>query len=177
MHRSILAAILTLSMVSVSRADAQQGGSSVAQTEPVESSVVITTLPNQSAAGQGYTHANQGYLHGDLEEANRGIRNTRNALIATSAVALVGVIVASTAASQCDVIYRFNRPDDLVCTQRGDALIAAGASIFGLAAIGVITSGIMLGVRKGKRRRLNREIRSQQGARLQWDIESGRVEF
>jgi hypothetical protein len=41
----------------------------------------------------------------------------------------------------------------------------------------MITSGIMLGVRKGKRRRLQRDIRNQQGARLQWNVEAGRLEF
>jgi hypothetical protein len=179
MNRVILASLLALSTMLVSRVDAQQGASSGARTEEAPPpAVVITTLPDESVGIYGYPSANQGPLHDELEEANQGIRNTRNALITTSALAAVGMIVGATAFGHCEFIYTsVNQPDELVCTQRGDALLAAGGTIFGLAAIGMITSGIMLGVRKGKRRRLSREIRSQQGAHLQWDTESGRLEF
>lgn len=178
-NRVILASILALSTMLVSRADAQQGAPSAAPTEAAPPpTVVITTLPDESVGIQGYPSSNQGPLHDELEEANQGIRNTRNALIATGALATVGMIVMATAFRHCEFIYvNVNQPDDLVCTQRGDALLAAGGTIFGLAAVGVITSGIMLGVRKGKRRRLNREIRSQQGAQLRWNTKSGRLEF
>jgi hypothetical protein len=44
--------------------------------------------------------------------------------------------------------------------------------------IGMITSGIMLGVRKGKRRRLQRETRYYQSERLlKWDPETSQVVF
>jgi hypothetical protein len=178
MKRVILASTLALFTLATSRAEAQQGGSAQVQSEAGESTIIITTLPDQPPATQGHSISTRGYVHPDLEEANRGIRNTRNALIATSAVAAVGMIVGSTAASQCDFIYRFNQRDELICTDRGDALLAAGGTIFGLAAVGMITSGIMLGVRKGKRRRLRRELQNQTyGTRLQWNSESGRLEF
>jgi hypothetical protein len=148
------------------RAEAQERVSPGVQSEPTPADQIITTLPNESVGSQGYPRPVQAYKQYELEEANRGIRNTRNALIATSALAGVGMIVGATAFRHCEFIgySNVNRPDDLVCTQRDDALFVAGGTIFGLAAIGMITSGIMLGVRKGKRRRLRREIRSQQGA-------------
>lgn len=173
----MLLSILVLSIAMASPAEAQDGASQPGQSQPIPSNPVITTLPNESLGSQGYAQPIQGYQQYELDEANRGIRNTRNALIATSALGLVGMIVGATAFRHCEVIYYFNQPDDLVCTQRGDALFAAGGTIFGLAAIGMITSGIMLGVRKGKRRRLRREIQSQQGAHLQWNVESARLEF
>ena len=165
-------------MAILGRAEAQEGVSQPAQSQPTPPNQVITTLPNESLGSQGYPSPTQGYQQYELEEANKGIRNTRNALIATSALGLVGTIVGATAFRHCQFIYyNVNRPDDLVCTQRGDALFAAGGTIFGLAAIGMITSGIMLGVRKGKRRRLRREIQRSQGAHLQWNVESARLEF
>jgi len=184
MDRVILSSILVLSLAIVSRAEAQQGASPGVQSEPAQPSQpaqptqVITTLPDESLGIQGYPQSSLGYSHDGLEAANRGIRNTRNALIATSALGLVGMIVGATAFRHCEVLYRnISRSDELLCTDRGNALLAAGGSIFGLAAVGMITSGIMLGVRKGKRRRLQREMRSQEGAHLQWNVESGRLEF
>lgn len=178
MDRVVFPSILVLSIAMASPAEAQEGASQPVQSQPMPSSQVITTLPNESLGSQGYPSPIGGYQQYELEEANKGIRNTRNALIATSALGLVGIIVGATAFRHCQfTYYNVNRPDDLVCTQRGDALLAAGGTIFGLAAIGMITSGIMLGVRKGKRRRLRREIRSQQGAHLQWNVESARLEF
>ncbi len=162
----------------VSRAEAQQGPSQGAPPEPEQSTVVITTMPNESLGFEGYPRSSLGYLDHELQELNQGIRNTRTALIATSALAGVGMIVAATSARHCEFVHHnFNQLDELRCTPRGDALLAAGASIFGLAAVGMITSGIILGVRKGKRRRLRREMRSQQGAHLQWNIDSARLEF
>jgi hypothetical protein len=53
-----------------------------------------------------------------------------------------------------------------------------GATLLSLGAIGMITSGIMLGVKKGKRRRMQRDMRrSAYGARLQWDVDSGQLVF
>lgn len=179
MDRILFSSILVLFIAMANPAEAQEGASQPAQPQPMPSNQVITTLPDETVGSQGYPSPIQGSQQYELEEANQGIRNTRNALIATSALGLVGVIVGATAFRHCEFLgyYNFDRTDDLVCTQRGDALLTAGGTIFGLAAIGMITSGIMLGVRKGKRRRLRREIRSQQGAHLQWNVDSARLEF
>lgn len=179
MIRLVISSMFILSLAMGGRADAQQGASSEVQAAPAQPTQVITTLPNASLGVQGYPSSTPGSLHYELEEANEGIRATRNALIATSALATVGMIVGATAFAHCEVIYynSSSQPDDLVCTQRGNALLAAGGTIFGLAAIGMITSGVMLGVRKGKRRRLNRDIRAREGAHLQWNVETARLEF
>ena len=178
MGRVIFFSMFVLSLAIVGRAEAQGGAPPGVQSEPTPANQIITTLPNESVGSEGYPRPIQGAQQYELEEANRRIRNTRNALIATSALAAVGMIVGATAFRHCEFIYyNVNRPDDLVCTQRGDALFVAGGTIFGLAAIGMITSGIMLGVRKGNRRRLRREIQRSQGARLRWDVPSGGLVF
>ena len=157
------AAILTLSLLIVSPVAAQ---------EAPPPAVVITTSPNQVSPSPG----NFQY---ELEDAKERSRRVRIALISTSAAAAVGMIVGATAFRLCDFIYSsVNQRDDLVCTQRGDALLAAGGTIFGLAAIGMITSGIMLGVRNKQKREIERDMRRHYyGGRLRWDIPSGRLVF
>ena len=163
MHRVMSAASLTLSLLIVSPVAAQ---------EAPPPAVVITTSPNQVSPSPGY-------FQYELEDAKERSRRVRIALISTSAAAAVGMIVGATAFRHCEFIYSsVNQRDDLVCTQRGDALLAAGGTIFGLAAIGMITSGIMLGVRNKQKREIERDMRRHYyGGRLQWDIPSGRLVF
>lgn len=176
MQRAIFASILSFSLLCLGQADAQQAAPPVAHTVAPEPSVIITTEPPGLAA------PSHGFRSSELEDATEGIRRTRIALISTSAVAGVGIVLLGVAASQCQFVDNVPRSradsDDLLCNRAGDALLAAGGTIFGLAAIGMITSGIMLGVRKGKRRRLEREMRSlQHGSRLHWDVPSGGLVF
>ena len=176
MQRAIFAAILSFSLLCLGQADAQQVPVPDAQIVVPEPSVIITMEPPDQAA------SSYGFASSKLEDATEGIRRTRIALISTSAAAGVGIVLLGVAASQCQFVETVPRSrydsDDLLCNRAGDALLAAGGTIFGLAAIGMITSGIMLGVRKGKRRRLEREMRSlQYGKRLQWDVPSGGLVF
>ncbi|MFW2387768.1 MAG: hypothetical protein ACN4G0_05500 [Polyangiales bacterium] len=180
MFRVLAVSTVVALCLSATPARAQQGTSTVVQTAPGESAVVITGSPASTTVVPGYTQPVPGYGSDALQDANDGIRRTRNALIATSALAAVGMIVGATAFRHCDFFENYYNyyNSQLVCTDRGERLLTAGGTIFGLAAIGVITSGIMLGVRKGKRRRLRRDIQRQSyGARLQWNTESGRLEF
>ena len=90
----------------------------------------------------------------------------------------MGLIVGATAFNHCTYVERYNYYSNLECTQRGNALLSAGGAIFGFATIGMITSGIMLGVRKGKRRRLRREMQMRAyGARLHWNGQAGQLQF
>jgi hypothetical protein len=173
MDRVTLVTILTLSSLIWSPASAQQGSTSPVQTEIAPSVEIITTAPNQ-------TSARQVYFQSDLDEATEGIRRTRIALISTSAVFGVGIILASIGASQCTAIDTIDgwHWENYICNNAGDVLVPLGGSFLMLGSIGMITSGIMLGVRKGKRRRMQQDMRrSTYGGRLQWDVESARLVF
>jgi hypothetical protein len=89
----------------------------------------------------------------------------------------VGIILAGIGASQCQVIQRINQ-DEILCNTAGDVLVPLGAAFLGAGAIGMITSGIMLGVRNKQKREIERDMRRHYyGRRLQWDIPSGRLVF
>ena len=65
-----------------------------------------------------------------------------------------------------------------MCNNAGDVLLPLGGTIAGLSAIGMLTSGIMLGVSNKRKRDIQRDIRrSQYGRRLQWDIPKGALVF
>jgi hypothetical protein len=173
MYRVTLVAMLALSSLIWSPASAQQEATAPVQTEIAPSIEIITTAPNQ-------TSARQVYFQSDLDEAAEGIRRTRVALISTSAVFGVGIILASIGASQCTAIEVIDgwQWHDYICNNAGDVLVPLGGSFLALGSIGMITSGIMLGVRKGKRRRMQQDMRrSTYGGRLQWDVESGKLVF
>ena len=156
------AVILTLSLLIVSPIAAQ---------EAPPPAVVITTSPNQVSPSPGY-------FQYELEDAKERSRRVRVALISTSAVLGVGIILAGIGASQCEIIQRFNQPDDILCNTAGDVLLPLGGAFIGAGAIGMITSGIMLGVRNKQKREIERDMRRHYyGGRLQWDIPSGRLVF
>jgi hypothetical protein len=132
---------------------------------------VITTAPS-------LTYANPAYFEYDLEEAKERSRRTRVALIATSAVFGVGAIIAGIGASQCESRPRINQTDEWVCNNAGDVMVPLGGTMAGLAAIGMITSGAMLGVRNRNKREIERDLRRRYyGSRFRWDVESGRFVF
>lgn len=145
--------------------------SPVAAQEAPPPAVVITTSPNQVSPSPGY-------FQYELEDAKERSRRVRIALISTSAVFGVGIILAGIGASQCEIIQRFNQPDDILCNTAGDVLLPLGGAFIGAGAIGMITSGIMLGVRNKQKREIERDMRRHYyGGRLQWDIPSGRLVF
>jgi hypothetical protein len=127
----------------------------------------------------GQTSVSQVYFASDLEEAEIRSRRTRNALIATSAVFGVGIILTGIGASQCQQWNdSFGDPDTWQCNNAGDVLVGLGGALAGAGAIGMITSGIMLGVRNKQKREIQRDMRRHYyGNRLQWDIPSGRLVF
>lgn len=108
-----------------------------------------------------------------MEELNNRVRRVRIALFSSSGVFAAGLAVAIAGATQCETIN-----DQTFCNSTGDALFSASAALLSVGGIGMITSGIMLGVRKGKRRRLQRETRYYQSERLlKWDPETSQVVF
>ena len=170
MSRRLLAASLTLAALITSSAHAQQ-----VQTETAPAPSIVTTAPNQ-------TSVSRVYFDYDLEEAEERSRRVRVALVATSAAFGVGVILAGIGASQCQTIPRVSLGggvyDDLVCNRAGDVLLPLGGTLAATGAIGMITSGIMLGVRNKQKREIERDMRRRYyGDRFHWDIPSGGFVF
>ena len=166
MHRFVLASVLLLA---TSSASAQQGAAPAVEAQAAPPGQVIMTAPNQASASRAY-------FDYDLEEAEARSRRTRNALIATSAVTGLGIILLGVGSSQCE--EGFNDSDDRVCNNAGDVLRPLGGSLFGAGSIGMITSGIMLGVSNKRKREIQRDMRRHYyGSRFHWDIGSGRFAF
>jgi len=173
MTRPLLAATLGLTLVAftATSAAAQQNSSPSVQAEAAPPAVIITTSPNQIAASQVY-------FDYDLDEAEERSRRVRVALISTSAVFGVGVILAAVGASECQYIQPVNQPDYYFCSSAGNVLLPLGGTLAGFGAIGMITSGIMLGVRNKQKREIERDMRRRYyGDRPHWDIESARFVF
>jgi hypothetical protein len=113
-------------------------------------------------------------------ELERKARKTRNALIGTLAVAVVGSSlfgIAQTQRVECPP----RKPLDFDATTRcyttaGDNLVVAGAIITFPALTGAFITGIMFGVQKGKLRRM-KEARYERPRRVQWDLAGSRVVF
>jgi hypothetical protein len=167
MHRFVLTSLLVCSGASAT--SAQQGTSPDVEAQTVPPGQVIMTAPSQ-------TSASGVYFDYDLKEAEERSRRTRNALIATSAVTGVGIILLGVGSSQCE--EGFNDSDDRVCNNAGDVLRPLGGSLFGAGSIGMITSGIMLGVSNKRKREIQRDMRRHyHGSRFHWDVGSGRFAF
>jgi len=161
-------------LVATSPALAQQASATGPAGADADTSIVMTA-PNQASQPVASRDA---WLQHDLEDANARSRRSRNALIGTSAAFGLGVLLAGIGASQCEKISTVNQYDELSCNNAGDVLLPLGGSIAGLSAIGMITSGIILGVANKRKRELQRDIRrSYYGRRLHWDIPSGGLVF
>ena len=133
---------------------------------------MVTTAPSQASA--------EHWLRVDLEEAEERSRRTRNALIGTSAGFAVGAILAGIGLSQCQEVPKeqANTYDSLLCNNAGKVMLPLGGTIAGFSFVGMLTSGIMLGVSNKRKRQIQRDIRrGYSGARLQWDPASGGLVF
>ena len=156
------AAILALSMLMLaSTATAQQ-------TEPSSApAAIINTAPSSNPSREVM-------FQKDLEDANARVLKIRNSLIGTSAAFAVGAIVAGIGYSQCQVLERPGQDDEVLCNTAGDVMLATGGTIALLGVVGMITTGIMLGVSKKRRRDMEREFRrATYGRRLEWDPRGG----
>jgi hypothetical protein len=141
------------------------------------SSGVETEPPPPTMAPPSYTMYRP-YDERDLEEAKRQSRTVRNGLIGTSAAFALGAILGAVGISQCSTSTRPDGTEETVCNNAGDVLVPLGGTIAGLSAIGVLTTGIMLGVRNKHKRDIEREIRRRYSERrLHWDDKSGNLVF
>ena len=139
---------------------------------------IQSQTPSESAAGAAPTTLLRPYDQYDLDEAKRQSRAVRNGLIGTSAGFALGVILAGAGASQCTTFTNLNGYEDLDCNNAGNVLLPLGATFAALGAIGMITTGIMLGVKNKQKRAIEREIRLRYSKRrLRFDEESGGLVF
>ena len=112
-----------------------------------------------------------------LEELERTSKRSRNALIGTSAAAAVGLLlVIPAASSQCSSVD-VGGESDYQCTSAGDTLLKVGSPLVIGGLTGALVSGIILGVRKGKMRRLNDSFQPTRNRAVQWDERSSRFVF
>jgi len=140
-------------------------------------SVQAQPPPPSTALPPSYTMYRP-YDERDLEDAKQQSRAVRNGLIGTSAAFALGAIIGGIGISQCSTSTRVDGTEETVCNNAGDVLVPLGGTIAGLSAIGVLTTGIMLGVRNKHKRDIEREIRRRYSERrLHWDEKSGSLVF
>jgi len=173
MTRALIACSLVVAATcwTAGPASAQQA-SNIPEVEAGAAPSSVAIVPNRTSEER--------WLQAELEEASQRSRRTRNALIATSATFALGAILAGIGASQCEQITSSSvqNYNDLACNRAGDVLLPLGGTMAGLSFVGMLTSGIMLGVANKRRREIKRDIRRvQYGRRLQWDIPSGGLVF
>lgn len=113
----------------------------------------------------------------ELQELQRKSLRSRNALIGTSVAAAVGfALVIPATSGQCQSV-EFGGESDYQCTRAGDALLRAGSPLVIGGLTGAVVSGIILGVRKGKIRRLNDSFSPTKARAVRWDERSSRLVF
>ena len=148
-------------------------GSAMAQdSSPNDSSAIVDTPPVDAPPAA----PRPSYEELRRAELQRGIKRTRTALIATSASFAVGLslVVPAFTSDNC-VQNDFN--NDFSCTTAGKALLGVGTPFLSVGFWGMIVSGIMLGVRKGKVRRLDEKIAYQSQAKFRWDPHQSKFVF
>lgn len=129
------------------------------------------TLQPDTAAGYKLS-----YEEFKIQELERTSLRSRNALIGTSVAAAVGLALVIPASGQCDSV-QVNGEDQWKCTRAGDALLGVGSPLVFGGLTGALVSGIILGVRKGKLRRLNDSLAYPKARAVRWDERSSRLVF
>ncbi len=128
--------------------------------------VVVTEAPSNGAAAYQRTTELR------LQRWEDKSRRARNALIATSATFGVSWVFLGVAISHCT--------EDFIgyaCDNTGDVLGAIGGVMFWGGGIGMIVSGILLGVRNKRVREVEREMREIQTSGFRWDPKTARFVF
>lgn len=112
-----------------------------------------------------------------LQELERAAKRSRNALIGTAAAAAVGLVLVIPATSTQCQSTDVDGKSGYDCTRAGDALIGVGSPLVIGGLTGALVSGIILGVRKSKLRRLNDSFGPAKTRTVRWDERSSRFIF
>jgi len=156
---------LTFGLLMLLMATGAWGGVAMAQdaTPSVEASNASTEVVPPPASKVSYDD----YRREDLE---RKARRSRNALIGTSAAAVVGLpLWIAGARTQCVKFDDASGNTETSCTTAGKAMLGVGYPLALGGVTGALITGIMLGVRKGKLRDLERRTEHSSSKRLRWD--------
>ena len=112
-----------------------------------------------------------------LEELQSSSRRSRNALIGLAATSVVGLAFLIPSDRFCQELTNANGQQEYRCSRTGKALTGIGLPLTLGGLTGTLISGIMLGVRKGKARRLERNIALQRARAVRWDPGQGSFVF
>jgi hypothetical protein len=141
----------------------------------------VIEAPPAGSAQIGYvTQSSTSYDEYRQRELKESSRRSRNALIGLSASTAVGAaLLFPGLVRQCVTIRfdSFDTNDQLRCTTAGKVLVGFGWPLFIGGVTGVLISGIMFGVRKGKLRRLEDRMAYEKSRAVRWDPASSRFVF
>jgi hypothetical protein len=110
------------------------------------------------------------------QQLEESARRSRNALIGLGATLAVGAAVYFPLAVRCIVVYA-PEGSQPACGRGAEAGFITSGFVLGAGFFGTIVTGIMLGVRKGKLRRLDDRHRQRDLRAVSWDPDRGRFEF
>lgn len=112
------------------------------------------------------------------EDLERKARRSRNALIGTSAAAVVGLpLWIAGGRTQCVKFDDGSGNTQTDCTTAGKVMLGIGYPLAIGGLTGALVSGIILGVRKGKLRDLNKSSAHSRTSRVHWDPVSSQFVF
>jgi len=112
------------------------------------------------------------------EELERKARRSRNALIGTSAAAVVGLpLWIAGGRTQCVKFDDGSGNTQTSCTTGGKVMLGIGYPLAIVGVTGALVSGIILGVRKGKLRDIEARTKHSSSKRLHWDPYSSQFVF
>jgi len=141
---------------------------------------IITDAPASSNQLGYVTRPSTSYDDFRQRELHESSRRSRNALIGLSASTVVGAaLLFPGLIRQCYLIQAnsLGTTDELRCSPAGKALVGVGWPLFIGGSMGVLISGIMFGVRKGKLRRLEDRMAYEKSRAFRWDPRISRFVF
>lgn len=142
---------------------------------------IITEAPGSSVRLGYVARPSSSYDEFRQRELHESSRRSRNALIGLSASTVVGAaLLFPGLIRQCYLIQTgFSSPttEELRCSPAGKGLVGVGWPLFFGGATGVLISGIMFGVRKGKLRRLEDRMAYEKSRAVRWDPRTSRFVF
>jgi hypothetical protein len=141
---------------------------------------IITEAPGGSNQLGYVTEPSTSYDEFKQRELQESSRRSRNALIGLSASTALGAALWFPGVIRQCYVVQFNdiqATEDLRCSRAGRALVGVGFPLFFGGSLGVLISGIMFGVRKGKLRRLEDRMAYEKSRAFRWDPSSSRFVF
>lgn len=97
-------------------------------------------------------------------------KRSRIALFTTSAAAAVGVALVTPAlVNECVRVASSSSFDDVRCSGTGKTLLGIGVPFLAAGVLGIIISGTMFGVRKGKIRHIENRLAYENARAIRWD--------